>query len=365
MLAYTQLTLVRNKLREISESPYFSKDLHEYLIQLRKVADKLCDGHGTIDEQTIIVCTQFITNAVNFFNSSTTKKIPYEIVYCLNDACQKWISDKTLITTALSPDIMGFYFKPVSKDFYDFFEKTLDISFDAELIQISLPEIYRRRPLCSTPLYHELGHYIDLSRGISELAIIYFRKRDNGILPFPDGKSEWHDSDKDIWLNHCREYFADIFSAQFVDTSGIDFLKKLAGSAPSSYTHPSTKNRIKVVEDFLNEVHNPVIEMFDAVILALYQDAKLLCSSLSLPLKQKNVSIAFDNVRPFKMASKNEMHAFINSSWHYLCNTWEHPVGVWAGLSKETIEKTINDLVEKSIRNVMVVEKWSAYASAK
>ncbi|AYH46340.1 hypothetical protein B6N31_00665 [Dickeya fangzhongdai] len=365
MLAYTQLTLVRNKLREISESPYFSKDLQLYLAQLRKVADKLCDGHGTIDDQTIVLCTRFITDAVNFFNSSTTKKIPYEIVYCLNDACQKWISDKTLITTALSPDITGFYFKPVNKDFYVFFEKELDVSFDAELIQISLPEIYRRRPLCSTPLYHELGHYIDLSRGISEIASLYFRGKDDGILPFLDGKSKWEDNEKNIWLNHCQEYFADLFSAQFVGRSGIDFLQKLAGSDPSSHSHPSTKNRIKIVEDFLSQTKNAVVDMFNVVISEFHKDQKLLCPCLSLPLHSQSVSSSFDNVRPFKIADKNEMHTFINNSWHYLCETWENPTGVWTGLSKENIEKTINDLTEKSIRNIMVVEKWSTYASAK
>lgn len=365
MLAYTQLTLVRNKLREISESPYFSKDLHKYLVQLNSVADKLCDDHASIDEQTIVMCTQFITNAVNFFNSSTTKKIPYEIVYCLNEACQQWISDKTLITTALSPDIMGFYFKPINKEFYDFFENTLNISFDAELIQISLPEIYRRRPLFSTPLYHELGHYVDISRGISELSAFYFRQKDNGILPIPDGKVKWNDSDSDIWLNHCREYFADLFSSQFVGRSGIDLLKKLAGGASSSITHPSTQSRIKIVEDFLSQTKNPVVDMFNAVIEALHKDNKLLCSNLSLPLAQKDVSVAFDNVRPFEISDKTEMHSFIDTSWHYLCNIWDNPTGVWAGLSKEAIEKTINDLVEKSIRNVMVIEKWDMYASAK
>ncbi|EMH1504898.1 hypothetical protein DMB99_17045 [Proteus mirabilis] len=364
MLAYTQLTLVRSKLREISESPYFSNDLHLYLVQLRKVVDKLCDNHSAISEQTIVQCAQFITDAVNFFSSSTTKKIPYEIVYCLNDACQKWINDKTLITTALSPNIMGFYFKPVIKNFYVFFEKNLDVSFDAELIQISLPEIYRRRPLCSTPLYHELGHYIDISRGISELALLYFRKKGNGILPFPDGKNAWGDNEQDIWLNHCREYFADLFSAQFVGRSGIDFLKKLAGSDPSSNTHPSTKNRIEIVENFLSQIKNPVIDMFNDVISALHRGDKLLCSNLSLPLPQKEVGIAFDNVRPFEMIDKSEMHSFIDSSWHYLCRMWDNPTGVWTGLSKETIEKTINDLVEKSIRNIMIIEKWNMYASA-
>ena len=359
MLAYTQLTLVRNKLIEISESPYFSNDLHQYLVQLKKVADKLYSEDLNMGDTVITECSVFINNAVNFFNSSTTKKIPYEIVYCLNDACQKWTGDKTLITTALSQDINDFHFRPVQNVFYDFFKIKLNISFDADLIQICLPEIYRRKPLFSIPLYHELGHYIDISRGISELAAIHHK---NTILPLPDGLTDWRG--EHIWLNHCREYFADLFSAQFIGRSGIDFLKRLAGDNPSSYTHPSTKNRITVVEDFLSGINNPVVEMLNKLIARFHDENKLLCPSLSIPSNEQNIATAFDNIRPHNISNKNEMHAFINSSWTYLCDTWNNPTGVWSGLSKEVIEKTINDLVEKSIRNTMITEKWTTYASA-
>ena len=363
MLAFTQLILVRNKLREISESPYFSKDMHKYLSVLQEAVDKLYEKHGTIADEIITECTFFITNAVNFFTGSTTKKIPYEIVYCLNDACKKWISEETLITTALSPDMHGFYFRSVSKQSYDLLEQTLGISFEAELIQISLPEMYRTRPLCSTPLYHELGHFVDFSKGISELAILNYRSVNQGTLPIPKGPQgivEWATLPDFIWLNHCKEFFADLFSAQFVGKSGVEFLYKLAGSHPASDTHPSTENRIKIVNDFLNNVKNPVVDMFNAVISALHKQGKIISPSLTLPLNLLDVKTTFDNVRPFVINNHNEMHAFINSSWQYLCTEWENPTGIWKGLSKESIEKTINDLVEKSIRNVMILEKWSA-----
>ncbi|WP_247153288.1 hypothetical protein [Escherichia coli] len=356
MLAFTQLTLVRNKLREISESPYFSKDMHEYLAVLQEAVDKLYENHVNVADKIIADCTFFITDAVNFFTGSTTKKIPYEIVYCLNDACKKWISEKTLITTALSPDMHGFYFKSVNKNLYSLFDEVLNVKFDVELIQISLPEMYRRRPLCSIPLYHELGHFVDISKGISELACLNYRSKDKGTLPGP----EWSNLPDVIWINHCREYFADLFSAQFIGKSGVDFLYKLAGSHPASYTHPSTEDRVKIVSDFLNKVENPVVGMFNAVISALHNGGQIISSCLTLPTPLLDVKSAFDNVRPFVIRDHNEMHAFINSSWQYLCSEWEKPTGIWSGLSQEAIEKTINDLVEKSIRNVMILEKWSA-----
>lgn len=57
MLAFTQLILVRNKLREISESPYFSKDMHKYLSVLQEAVDKLYEKHGTIADEIITECT--------------------------------------------------------------------------------------------------------------------------------------------------------------------------------------------------------------------------------------------------------------------------------------------------------------------
>ncbi|ELU5356923.1 hypothetical protein QON70_005067, partial [Escherichia coli] len=313
MLAFTQLTLVRNKLREISESPYFSKDMHEYLAVLQEAVDKLYENHVNVADKIIADCTFFITDAVNFFTGSTTKKIPYEIVYCLNDACKKWISEKTLITTALSPDMHGFYFKSVNKNLYSLFDEVLNVKFEVELIQISLPEMYRRRPLCSIPLYHELGHFVDISKGISELACLNYRSKDKGTLPGP----EWSNLPDVIWINHCREYFADLFSAQFIGKSGVDFLYKLAGSHPASYTHPSTEDRVKIVSDFLNKVENPVVGMFNAVISALHKGGQIISPCLTLPTPLLDVKSAFDNVRPFVIRDHNEMHAFINSSWQY------------------------------------------------
>ncbi len=236
----------------------------------------------------------------------------------------------------------GFYFKSVNKNLYSLFDEVLNVKFEVELIQISLPEMYRRRPLCSIPLYHELGHFVDISKGISELACLNYRSKDKGTLPGP----EWSNLPDVIWINHCREYFADLFSAQFIGKSGVDFLYKLAGSHPASYTHPSTEDRVKIVSDFLNKVENPVVGMFNAVISALHKGGQIISPCLTLPTPLLDVKSAFDNVRPFVIRDHNEMHAFINSSWQYLCSEWEKPTGIWSGLSKEAIEKTINDLVE-------------------
>ncbi|MBO1273555.1 hypothetical protein J3L11_18130, partial [Shewanella sp. 4t3-1-2LB] len=365
MLAQTQLTLVGKKIREISESPYFSKNINEYLSYLKNIADKLSEEGSNINEGIVIASTIFITDAVNFFSGSTSKKIPYEVVYCLNDACQQWTDENTLITTALSSDIHGFYFEYVNLSTQNIIEQTLNIKPSHDLIKISLPEIYRRRPLCSTPLYHELGHYIDSTIGFSEFASLNFCKKNKfDILPIFHNfdKNTWSNPDKkelidhkqEMWTNHCREYFADLFSAQFVGRSGVDFLQRLAGNADASFTHPSTKDRVKVVEDFLSGNSNTVVDMLNNIISLFSKANKVKQSGLLRPSSPPDITSCFDNIRPFPITDRSHLHSFINEAWDYLCKTWDNPSGVWSELSKDTIESTVNDLVEKSIRNFMI-----------
>lgn len=362
MLTYTQLNIIRSKLREVSESPYFSGELNLFLEKLSNTVDALFEKYDLIPEDIIRKCVFFITNATNFFTGSTTKKVPYEIVYCLENACGQWIDDKTIITTALSPSILGFYFQSVNKSFYEFSKEQLGIEFNYDLIQISLPEVYRRRPLCATPLYHELGHFIDANKGISEIAYLFFRQ--HGILPTIDANNNWKNTDERIWRHHCAEYFADLYSAQFIGKCGVDFLEKIAGSDLASATHPATSERVSVVNDFLSGKKNPVVDMFNFIINLMFKDGKILVPNLTQPAVSPDISISFDNIRPYSIKDRNEMHSFIDSGWSYLCNTWERPKGIWEGVEKKEIEKIVNDLVEKSIRNFMILNKWGSHVSS-
>lgn len=366
MLDQVQLNILNIKLKEISESPYFSTNLNSFVRKLNELASILLRDYDSIENQIVKSFIQNITSATNFFTGSTTKKIPYEIVFCLEDACERWINEQTIITTALSPDINDFYFRTVDKTFYDLSSRQFGINFEHKLIQISLPEMYRRKPLFVTPLYHELGHFIDINTGISEVAFLI--SQPNGLsvindLLIPELPSDISVSDKNkILMNHCREYFADLFSAQFIGYSGIKLLQEIAGNHDASFTHPSTKNRVDIVNDFLQGNKNPVVELLNHAIKILNIHGKLRLPSLAICQSSPNISDAFDNARPYRINSRDEMHAFINSGWEYLCNTQSAPRGFWNGFSQNLAEGKINDLVEKSIRNYILMEKWGLHA---
>ncbi|ATP92090.1 hypothetical protein VI35_20290 [Aeromonas caviae] len=366
MLDQVQLNILNIKLKEISESPYFSTNLNSFVRKLNGLAAILLRDYTSIENHIVKSFIQNITSATNFFTGSTTKKIPYEIVFCLEDACEKWIDEKTIITTALSPDIHGFYFSTVERTFYDLSSKRFGIDFEHKLIQISLPEMYRRKPLFVTPLYHELGHFIDITIGISDIAFLICQRDGlsviNDLYP-PNLPKEISEQDKNrILMSHCREYFADLFSAQFIGYSGIKLLQEIAGDHDASFTHPSTSNRVSIVSDFLQGNKNSIIELFNFTISILHSHGKLRLPSLTACQLTPDISDAFDNARPYRINSRDEMHAFVNSGWEYLCSAKTTPRGCWSGFAPDLVEGKINDLVEKSIRNYILMEKWGQHA---
>lgn len=357
MIRDTQLYLLKNKLGEVLESPYFSKNLILYLEKLKTIVDKIINGnHVTIPDYMIDFCVKSIFHATRFFTGSTTKKVPYEIVYCLEQACIDWTNNKSIIITELSQDIMSFYFMGVHEDFYTLSKSIFDVNFDSELVQICLPDLYRRRPLYATPLYHELGHFVDGHLAIVEQT--FLNKDLTFNLPnlhlVPDYARISTDSNLLLQLQrrHRKEYFADLFSAKYIGRSGVEFLNEIAGNNPPSMTHPSTQDRVNVVDDFLNGNPNIIIDMFNTVL-----------KNNNYPLLQHtmmNMDIegSFENIRPYKIKNKEELHAFIGKSWTFLQNMVNSPKDKWACIPKIQIEKSVNDLVEKSLRNYMIVSKW-------
>ncbi len=357
MIRNTQLYLLKNKLGEVLESPYFSKSLILYLEKLKEIVDKIINkDHIPATEDIINSCVQSIFVATRFFTGSTTKKVPYEIIYCLEQACKDWTEKKPIIITELSQDIERFYFFGVPESFYTFAESIFNVVFDSELVQICLPDLYRRRPLYATPLYHELGHFVDIHLAISEQTFLK-----NGLdfdlpnLHHINGFSRISsnpDALRHIQTRHRMEYFADLFSAKYIGRSGVEFLDEIAGKNPPSITHPSTQDRVKVVDDFLNGTPNIIIDMFNAVL-----------NSNSLPLfKHKTIGIdiakSFNNIRPYKINNEVELHAFIAESWSFLREMDRAPKDKWNYIPKDQIEKSVNDLVEKSLRNYMIINKW-------
>lgn len=361
MITYTQLVHIRKKLLHIKESPYFSYKMDSFLKELKNTVDLLEDSYSKniITSSFVSEIIHIISNASIFFTGSSSNRIPYEIVFCLEDAYNRWMKEDIVITTALSPEMLGYYIQFVPFEFYTLLKSEFKIEFESKLVQISLPEIYRRDPLYSTPLYHELGHYVDACVGISKTSLLIIMN-DSKIQE--KVKSYFSSMEPSSVEAHISEFFADLFSAQYTGRSGIEFLQKIAGNAPASLTHPATKLRASVVNDFLLGRSNPLIELFDVIISRFHHHGILKLKKFERINCPIDIKMNFDNIRPYEICSRDELHSFIESSWLYLCEMWKKPNKTWNKMNEQEdfniISEVINNLTEKSIRNFMIREKW-------
>ena len=72
-------------------------------------------------------------------------------------------------------------------------------------------------------------------------------------------------------------------------------------------------------------------------------------------------SHTFDDVLTYRIQNVEELYGIYIAGWDYLHDQLQNKTAPWidGDVKDGAIEKTINDLVEKSIRNFELVEKWS------
>lgn len=299
-----------------------------------------------------------IWTASKFLSGSTSKKIPYEIVHCLKKALASWTDKNALITTALTQDkAYSFHFHGVNHEFYTLAKSLTGVKFDSELVQIAFPQIYRHRPLLNVALYHELGHFLDVHHGIVHLSLLQVP---SAQLPLPGINLNIlaPKLKEAIVTHHRREYFADIFAASYAGKAYKDFLDAFAKNNPVSNTHPATNDRLTLIDSFLSGKHDDIIELFQTSITSL--GLKKLDINFAVP----DISEAFNNARPYAIQNEAELHGIFEAGTTYIkqaqlseCSpsSWPDVVGEAAA------ERIINGLVEKSIRNSMIIDNWRTH----
>lgn len=294
-----------------------------------------------------------IWTAINFLSGSTSKKIPYEIVHCLSVILEDWSRKKAIITTALIQE-KNFYFHGVQPDFYNLAHAYTEVNFKNELVQIALPQIYQHRPLLNVALYHELGHYVDITHGIVRLSN-FLIPMESIPLPGIDRFGEINPDYKNLILNnHLKEYFADIFATSYVGKAYKEFLIEFAGDYPVSETHPATVDRLTQIDSFLLNQHSIIIELFQASL------NQLKLPKLEISFDVPDISDSFNNVRPYSIKNERELHGIIVAGTDYLKNALKVPFSPWTEEGEAGTERIINNLIEKSIRNKMIVNYWGS-----
>jgi hypothetical protein len=331
------LSLLRDNLVELNETSYFSSRLNEFNAKLVEAIDHVLSNAATYGARTVYAFAVHVHHAERYLAGSTIKDAPYELEYCLKTALPRWVTRESLITTALTY-AQDFHFKPA--DPWAFIKTAISgfdtKGFDPLLVLVGLPRLYIHKPLYCIPLYHELGHFVDLTLGVTQLSLL--------IDP----------PASDIVRRHRQEHFADLFLSSYVGRTGMAVLEIIAPNAAASPTHPATQDRIAVVDRFLGQQHDPLVQLFQACL------RQLGAPSLTTVSRSPDVREAFDDIRPCDLTGEQELHGLLGSAWSYLMDALDNETPPWSkGMQTADIERIVNDLTEKSIRNHSIRERWA------
>lgn len=364
MLLRSNLRLLRAQLERLAETPYFSSRLDAYITELTRVVDALLNHLSAHPPSINIEIARFLADEIwrltQFLTGSTTKQIPYEVVYAIERAASAWTTSDLLVTTAIVQE-SNFYFTGSNENFFSVVKQELGITLASRPVQIALPYIYRHKPLFCVPLFHELGHFVDVTNEVSTTSMLTHPESSGPDLPdLPTSADIAVASPEDqalikrVVLAHRQEYFADLFSAAHVGTAASGFLQEFCPSNTAGSSHPSTAARLALMGDFLAGVANPIVDLFQSALVARGLPA------LARAFAPVSLTECFGNVRPFTPSSDAELFGLFQAGWTFLMEQWSTATGSWQRLAEDDRVRVANDLTEKSIRNRMLVEDWNA-----
>jgi hypothetical protein len=340
----TDLGLLLQSLVDLSRTPYFNRELEEHTLALIDVVEHVLSASPRYDDEIVRQLVDRIWLTHRYLQGSTTKESPYEIEYCLRFAISEWLPFSCIVTTALT-DEKDFHLK--IGDPWDFVRTTIDRYKneipESRLIFIGVPRLYKSMPLFCCALYHELGHFVDQIGEITETTLL--------LAPIDDkAPRNLHQ----FMISYRREHFADLFAACYVGAAIGDSLMAINPDAGLSLSHPSTRQRVDLIAAFLADEECEEVNFF--------QDA---LKRRGFPALEKRFSMpdiqgAYDDIRPHTLNSSAELHGIFPAAWAYLNDALEAATPTWTkGANFLEINKIINDLTEKSIRNSSIRQLWS------
>ena len=370
MLSHRLLELdfsqIANAWKKARHNQYSNNRKRSYHKKLGFLFDKLKDVDfamlGETERKEYKEIMRFFSLSLEYLNHSTMNTVPYELIYCLRCALKDWNSNSEhYVIVTSSGDYCFSYTLSLSKCVYDIIRTKLGIDFDDKLIQICLPQNMERDYLCNAVLYHELGHFVDLSFGFSKLVFselqTHFSETEvKSFFPFLDDMSIPNDWKNIMVLNHLQEYFADLFASQYIGKAAYYYLDYIAGEYSMSNTHPSTQNRIALVNKFLSDSSSHLLfRIFRKFAQLVFHQE----------FKPKYLALAnsddFYRLIPCELTDKNQLHTLFPYAWDIWLNNkdeFERYNSMSDPLKPVQKYMVLNNLIEKSINNYIVKEKW-------
>lgn len=356
MRSVINLRILEKEFSQLSESAYFDVGFREFVVKSTQVIQHVLAELSYYPEPVVKAFEQHLWNARKFIKGTRSSDAPYEVQYALKAALSDWIPEPALMSYAALED-MNFFLN--TNDLWVFINGSLD-KFDSNgysplVVRIGTPDIFKHRPTFCTPLFHELGHFIDLYLKISESSMILDKPVvPSGILPHQMPKY------MQMQLMHRMEHFADVLAACYCGDALNHTLGYLAKDQPASETHPATSERIATVSDFLNGIDRPVVKILKNAV------SRRASNTLESKYEVPEIFQNFNDVLTYPVESRAELFGLFQASWTYLEMQLDQPTASWIdqATSEFVIEKTVNDLTEKSLRNFEVKQRWLDVATS-
>ena len=366
-LSQCEIFLSRSKNNSYSDNA--KKDYQEQLFALfDKIKASISPG---LDDASVFEKQEylnFIFKSLEFLKDSTLNSIPFEVVACLNLAMNDWINkDEYIIVTSLNNNVGAYSYDP-SLAFEDLLYSSIKaiygIEFKKRLVQINVPLILSKDYFSSVVLYHELGHFIDLNYRITQIIandIINLQPPEWSVyqtfLPFKQ------EARLVPYIElHLAEYFCDIFASQYIGFTSNYYLQYITKNSNSiSSTHPSTTNRIQVVNDFLNGKDNPIVKIIEKYTNQI--------ANRDLTKRFRDIDSAdFYSFIPLIIEDSEQLHGIFSYAWDIWAlggENFKKMSKVKSDLSSDRIYKILNNLIEKSIGNYFINIDWQSAATKK
>jgi hypothetical protein len=356
----TVLQLLAEQLQKLSRTGFFSHDLREYISALsssvRTLQQKLAGEQE--DSAAVAGITEVVASiwrASQFLTGTTSNRVPYEVTYLLKEVLLEWELGDSIVTTSLNQSPDFYCEKADSAPEFLLEELQLpDLSHRGHLVQMGVPEIFQHMPLLCTPLYHEVGHYIEeRTKLVMNLLVSRYGEVEAAL---PD-IGHFSGERRNIVRDHAIEHFCDLVAAAYVGECVSDYIIQWDLQLVPHASHPSAASRAKVTRDFLAGTSNPLVDLLcDAV------EKSGLNTRLKPRFTLPNVEEAFADVRPVEVGSLGELHGLLPAGDAFLKKLRALPDS-FNGFNIGHVPKwqhahLINDLIEKSIRSYMIKKAW-------
>lgn len=319
-------------------------NIYDVFISIKKLNDE--NQINTADFSTFKEILYYIISDLQYLDSSTLNVIPYEIVSCLELALNDWISTTNFIlTTHLSNSFTDFYFFGNNNSEYftqinNFLTTKSITTFKYRLIKITLPKTLSRDYLSSVVLYHELGHFIDFEYNFSERLLL----KNNPTIDFLNLTLEKQ-------LNHFKEFFADLFAAQYISDASNQYLSEITIDDLDCHTHPKTSERIRVVDKFLKNEDEKIINDFKEILLPFGKELKIRFE------EKDSTTSNFFNFVPEIIESDEQLHYIYKTGW----TIWKDETNPsFNGIPERQKYQMLNNLIEKSISSFFLLKNWNS-----